>query len=178
MRGRFSLITIRPERKEDFEAIHQLNLLAFKGEDEAKLVLRIRQSASFIPELSLVALKKDLLVGHILFSPIIIETQKGAVSALALAPMAVRPEFQNQGVGSELVRQGLEECRQMGHGVVIVVSHPTYYPRFGFSQAKKRGLNPPFPVPDEAFMVFELTPGGLRGISGEVKYPPAFDESG
>jgi len=172
------LITIRTERKEDFEAIHQLNLLAFEGEDEAKLVRRIRQSASFIPELSLVAEKKDLLVGHILFSPISIKTQKGSVSALALAPMAVRPEFQNQGIGSELVRRGLEECRQMGHRIVIVVGHPTYYPRFGFSQAKKRGLNAPFPVPDDAFMACELTPGALRGISGEVKYSPAFDEGG
>ena len=78
------MITIRPERQEDFESIHQVNLLAFGGEDEAKLIRRIRQSAGFIPELSLVAEKEGRMVGHILFSPIIIETQKGPVSALAL----------------------------------------------------------------------------------------------
>ncbi|UCD57603.1 MAG: N-acetyltransferase, partial [Candidatus Hydrogenedentota bacterium] len=116
------------------------------------------------------------IVGHILFTPIIIETQRGAVSALALAPMAVRPEFQNQGVGSELVRQGLKECRRLGHKVVVVVGHPTYYPRFGFSSARAKGLEAPFHVSDEAFLALELVPAALDGRSGMVKYPSEFDE--
>jgi putative acetyltransferase len=90
--------------------------------------------------------------------------------------MAVHPEFQNRGIGSELVRQGLERCRKLGYKVVIVVGHPTYYPRFGFISARAKGLETPFPVPDEAFMVIELTPGALNGISGMIIYPPAFEE--
>jgi putative acetyltransferase len=89
--------------------------------------------------------------------------------------MAVQPEFQNQGIGSELVRQGMERCRNLGYGIIIVVGHPTYYPRFGFTPAREKGLEAPFPVPDEAFMVIELTPGALNGISGIVIYPPAFE---
>ena len=90
--------------------------------------------------------------------------------------MAVRPEFQNQGIGSELVRQGLNECQRLGHKVVVVVGHPRYYPRFGFSSARAKGLEAPFQVSDEAFMAFELIPGILEGMSGMVKYPPAFEE--
>jgi putative acetyltransferase len=75
-----------------------------------------------------------------------------------LRSMLVRPEFQNQGIGSELVRRGLEACRRLGHRVVIVVGHPEYYPRFGFSPARAKGLELPFPAPDDAFLVLELVP--------------------
>lgn len=94
--------------------------------------------------------------------------------ALALAPMAVRPEYQNQGIGSELVRHGLRQCRDLGHKVIVVVGHPEYYPRFGFSLARAKGLEAPFPVPDEAFLVLELVPDALEGIKGVVNYPPEF----
>jgi putative acetyltransferase len=170
------LVTIRPEEVKDHAAIHEVNLLAFGGEKEAQLVEAIRGSANFIPELSLVALKNGQVVGHILFSPITIEAQNGPASALALAPLAVRPKFQNQGIGSRLVRQGLKECRCIGYKIVVVVGHPSYYPRFGFSSARAKGLEAPFRVSDEAFMVLELVPGALDGVSGMVKYPPAFDE--
>ena len=89
--------------------------------------------------------------------------------------MAVLPAYQHQGIGSELIGRGLRECRNLGHGVVIVVGHPDYYPRFGFSSARARGLEATFPVPDEAFMVIELIEGALNGIAGVVRYPPAFD---
>ena len=170
------MITVRPERIEDYTAIHEVHVLAFGREVEARLVESLRQSTNFTPELSLVAVKNGRVVGHILFSPVIIETQKGAISAVALAPMGVRPKFQNQGIGSELVRQGLKECQLLGHKVVVVVGHPTYYPRFGFSSASAKGLEAPFQVSDEAFMVLELIPGALDGIIGMVKYPLAFDE--
>jgi putative acetyltransferase len=122
------------------------------------------------------AVKSKQVVGHILFSPIIIETQKAAVPVLSLAPMAVLPEFQNQGVGLELVRQGLRESKRLGHNIVVVVGHPGYYPRFGFTPARAKGLEVPFKVPDEAFMVLELIPGTLDGIKGTVIYPPEFNE--
>ena len=90
--------------------------------------------------------------------------------------MAVQPEFQKQGIGSQLVEKGLECCPRLGYEIVIVVGHPGYYPRFWFSSAKARGLGAPFPVPDEAFMVVELTQGVLDGVSGMVVYPAAFNE--
>lgn len=169
-------ISIRPERKEDIEGIHEVNRLAFGVEDEAQIIKRLRQSSRFIPELSLLAIKKGQIVGHILFNLITIESQQGDISALSLAPMAVHPEFQSQGIGSELVREGLNRCQKLGHKIVVVVGHPGYYPRFGFVSAREKGLETPFPVPDEAFMVKELIPDALKGIKGIVKYPSEFDE--
>jgi len=168
---------IGPETVEHHAAIHEVNLLAFGQEDEARLVESLRQSEDFIAELSLVAVEDGRVIGHILFSPIIIETGEAAIPALSLAPMAVRPEFQNRGIGSELVRQGLKECQRLGHKVVVVIGHPTYYPRFGFSSASAKGLESPFQVPDEAFMVIQLVPGALDAISGMIRFPPAFDET-
>lgn len=169
------MITIRPETAEDYAAIHEVNALAFGQEIEPLLVENLRQLPDFIPALSLVAVEDGQVVGHILFSPFVIETKDGAVPALTLAPLAVRPEFQNQGIGSALVRRGLEECRRLGHRIVVVVGHPPYYPRFGFSPARAQGLEAPFPVPDEAFMVLELAPGALEGVAGMVRFPPPFD---
>jgi putative acetyltransferase len=168
------MITIRPETAEDYAAIREVNLLAFGQEIEPRLVEALRESPDFIPGLSLVAVEGSQVVGHILFSPVVIETKDGSVPALTLAPLAVRPEFQNQGIGSQLVRRGIERCRTLGHRIVVVVGHPTYYPRFGFSPARARGLEAPFPVPDEAFMVLELAPGALDGVAGVVRYSPPF----
>ena len=151
-----------------------MNKLAFGQEDEPRLVDALRESDDFIPELSLVAVKEEKVVGHILFSPIAIETEIGYVRVLSLAPMAVLPEFQKQGIGSELARKGLRECERFGHEVVVVIGYPEYYPRFGFSSARAKGLEAPFEVPDEAFMVLEINEGALDGISGMIRYPPAF----
>jgi putative acetyltransferase len=170
------MITIQPEKEGYYTAIYELNVLAFGREDEAKLLETLRKTSGFIPDFSLVALKEGRVIGHILFTSIAIQTKNDTLPALALAPMALHPEFQNRGIGSELVRQGLERCRKLGYKVVIVVGHPTYYPRFGFISARAKGLGAPFPVPDEAFMVIELTPGALNGISGMIIYPPAFEE--
>jgi putative acetyltransferase len=170
------MITIRPETTEDYAAIHEVNLLAFGQEIEPCLVEALRESPDFIPELSLVTIEAGQVVGHILFSPMVIETKEGAVPALTLAPLAVRPEFQNQGIGSELVRDGLERCRNLCHKIVVVVGHPAYYPRFGFYPARAQGLEAPFPVPDEAFLVLELAPGALDGVAGMVRFPPPFSE--
>ena len=169
-------ITIRPETQVDHAAIDEVNRVAFGRENEARLVENLRKSPNFIPELSLVAVKDVSVVGHLLFSPIAIQMGNSNLPALALAPVAVRPEHQNEGVGSELVRHGLNQCRDLGNKVIVVVGHPEYYPRFGFSSARAKGLEAPFPVPDEAFMVLELVPGALDGIKGVVNYPPAFDE--
>ena len=170
------MITIRPESPADYKVVYEVNKLAFKQEDEARLVEKIRQSPNYIAELSLVAIKDKKVVGHILFSIVNIKNDKEATQILSLAPMATLPEYQNQGIGSLLVKKGLEECRKLGYKAVVVVGHPNYYPRFGFIPAKEKGLKLPFDAPDEAFLVNELMPGALDHISGTIEYPPAFND--
>lgn len=168
------MIRIRPEGPGDYAAIHEVQRLAFGREGEAHLVDTLRQSPSFIRELSLVADRDGRVMGHILFTPAVVKCERCTAPALALAPLAVRPEVQNQGIGSALVRRGLAEAQRLGHTAVVVVGHPAYYPRFGFSSARAKGLEAPFPVRDEAFMVLELVPGTVTGIRGMVEYLPAF----
>jgi putative acetyltransferase len=126
---------------------------------------------------SLVAKVDDQLVGHILFSLVTVELDTGAYRAAGLAPMAVLPQFQNQGIGSRLVKAGLEECRQAGYEAVVVLGHPGYYPRFGFRPASVYGLTCEYNVLDEVFMALELREGAWRGRSGKVKYQPEFAEN-
>jgi len=168
---------IRPEQTKDYPAIHKINELAFGGRAEAELIKALRRSNSFIPELSLAAVQKGEVIGHILFSPIIIKSKERVIPALALAPMAVHPKFQNKGVGSKLTRRGLKDCLRLGHKIIVVIGHPGYYPRFGFLPARDKGLEVAFPVPDEAFMVLELVPGALDVTHGEVIYPLEFQEA-
>jgi putative acetyltransferase len=169
-------IEIRLETPEDFPAVFEVNHRAFGQDDEARLVEALRASAGHIPELSLVAVEDGQIVGHILFSPIVIHTRAGDQAAVALAPMAVAPPYQGRGIGSALARAGLEVCRQLGHLRVIVVGHAAYYPRFGFLPASRWGIRPPFEAPDEVFMACELAPGALADCEGVVEYPPAFTE--
>ncbi|MBI2909680.1 MAG: N-acetyltransferase [Chloroflexi bacterium] len=172
------MTSISPEHPEDHQAIHEVNALAFGREVEARLVDALRGSPDFIPEFSMVAVEDGKVVGYIMFVPLAIETQRGTVPALALGVLAIRPEFQRRGIGSELVRRGLADCLGLRHKIVVVVGHAEYYPRFGFSSARAKGLKAPFEVPDEAFMVLELEPGALDGVSGMVRYPAAFGEVG
>lgn len=168
-------LIIRAEQPGDVLAIEAINRQAFGRPGEANLVNALRPS---LPrrDYSRVALLDGKPVGHILFSPILIDTGDRVESALALAPMAVLPEVQGQGIGSALVRDGLETLRQLGERIVVVLGHSDFYPRFGFQTASKYGIRAPFEVPDPVFMVIELQPGALQGIQGTVRYPPAFDE--
>lgn len=163
--------SIRPETSADHEAIRHVNRLAFGQDDEARLVDTLREGGYV--RLSLVAEQGSQVVGHILFSDLPILTNAGTVPALALAPMAVLPPFQNQGIGSALVRRGLDECRQQGHQIVVVLGHPQFYPRFGFSSKRAVGLASPFSGKD-SFMAVELVPGALDRVEGRVHYPPPF----
>ncbi len=183
---------IRTERSSDHAAIHEVNARAFGQPAEAELVAQIREGDGFDPALSLVAVLDDddgdvagvaaetthgeRIVGHILLSPIHIETDDGTnVPALALAPMAVLPEYQRQGIGSQLVRAALAAAKDAGHKIVIVLGHEAYYPRFGFEPASVCGIRAPFDVLDAAFMVIALTPDALRDIHGVVWYPSVFE---
>ncbi len=124
-------------------------------------------------EVSLVAEADGEIVGHILFSRITIVTEAQRVDALSLAPMAVLPSHQRQGIGSKLVEAGLESCREQGHKIVVVLGHPEFYPRFGFSAELARPLESPFGG-GEAWMAKEFVPGVLSGVEGRIEYPPPF----
>ena len=171
------LNNIRVEQENDFQAVKEVNDLAFGQEGESNLFDKIRKSAAFIPDLSLVVETEDKeIVGHILFSIVVIETEEGNVQSLALAPVAVKPDYQNEGIGSSLVWEGLKRSKELRYRSVIVLGHSAYYPRFGFIPASEKDIKSPFEVPDEAFMVFELQKGALDGVQGTVSYPKAFSE--
>ncbi len=169
-------VSIRLERSGDEAAIYEVNRLAFNGEGEPKLVDAIRASDGFIPDLSLVAEQDGQIVGHVLFSRAAIRTESRDIPVLVLAPIAVVPELQNQGIGSKLIQAGLERARELDEKIVLLVGHPWYYPRFGFKPARPLGIDYPTPIREEVFMVLELTPGALEGIRGTVAFPPTFDE--
>lgn len=164
-------ITIRAELTNDYSAVRAVNVSAFETPAEAELVDALREQAR--PLVSLVALDGVAIVGHILFSPVVLSGHP-ALNLMGLAPMAVAPDHQRRSVGSALVRAGLEQCRQLGVGAVVVLGHPDYYPRFGFSPATRSGIGCEYEVPEEAFMVLELQPGYLRDASGMAKYHEAF----
>jgi putative acetyltransferase len=161
---------IRPEREVDLEAVREVNAGAFGRPDEARLVDALRGRASRFQ--STVALLYEEIVGNIVFTPIRVDDDEGGV--MGLAPMAVRPQVQRRGIGSALVRAGLERCRSAGAVAVVVLGHPEYYPRFGFVPAARFGLRCEYEVPEEAFMALELQPGALAGLRGTVRYHPAF----
>lgn len=167
-------VTIRVERPNDRDAISAIHRRAFGGDDEAGIVEAIRQSSSFDAALSLVADRADLAVGHILFSGVRIRDGQTDTSALALAPLAVVPEVQRQGIGSQLIRAGLHACHDRGHKLVLVLGHAEYYARFGFVEAFGFGIRAPWAVPVDAFRVVELVPGALVGVRGVVEYPACF----
>jgi putative acetyltransferase len=163
-------VEIRGRRAADDTAIRGLNDDAFGGGYEARLIEKLRMAG--LAAVELVAVENDAIVGHILFSVLATTIDRRAVPALALAPMAVRPDRQRRGIGSALVRAGLGLARDRDWRAVIVLGHAGYYPRFGFSAALARPLKAPFS--GDAFMALELAPGALQGAEGRVTYPPAF----
>ena len=169
------MIAIRPERADDAATVHRINELAFEQTLEANLVERLRQACP--DALSLVAEEGDV-VGHILFTPVVIEDRRGAVHGMGLAPMAVLPDRQREGIGSALVRAGIDQLRARGCPFVVVIGHADYYPRFGFERASAHGLRCQWDgVPDDAFMVRILDAGAMDGVTGIARYRPEFDEA-
>ena len=161
---------IRCEDAKDQFAVRTVNESAFGRSDEAGLVDRLRKEGAVI--LSLVAEVKKQVVGHILFSRMWIDTPSASLAAVALAPLAVLPRHQRKGIGGALIRGGLESLRDRGEQIVLVLGHPDYYRRFGFSTERARSLATPFP-PD-ALLAVELSRNALGGIRGKVRYPVAF----
>jgi putative acetyltransferase len=162
---------IRPEEERDWPAVYAVNAAAFETQAEANLVNILRQQAQ--PVISLVAEDEGTVIGHIMFSPVSL-TGHPDLKIIGLAPVAVGPAHQNKGVGSALILTGLEQCKQSGYGVVIVLGHIGYYPRFGFIPSTRLGIKCEYDVPEEAFMAMELQPGYLQSKSGSIKYHAAF----
>ena len=168
------MIVIRYEQPEDIALIHQINKQAFGQSAEANLVDALRRNGK--ATLSLVAEDSGRIVGHILFSKVVIEVGDSQLHGLGLAPMAVSPERQNEGIGSRLVERGLKLCREAGHPFVVVLGHPEFYPRFGFVPASRFNIKSEYDVRDEVFMITELQQGSLLGVAGTAKYQPEFNE--
>ena len=166
------MIFIRHERSGDAHAIRFVLEEAFGQSNEADLVDALRHRGALT--LSLVALRENEVVGHILFSPVTIESPGSSFNAIGLGPMTVLPPYQGKGIGSRLVRIGLEQCRQAGHEIVVVLGYPDFYGRFGFVPTRHRGIRCEFDVPDDVFMVMELRQGALAGRGGLVRYQPEF----
>lgn len=164
-------MTIRREEAHDIDVTRIVNQQAFGQPEEAAIVDALRGLDAAI---SLVAEIEHQVVGHILFTPVQIDGADPGLSAMGLAPMAVRPEFQRRGIGSALVKAGLDACRAAGHHLVVVLGHPGFYPRFGFVAARPHGLSCEYQAPPEAFMVLELRSGSLARARGLVRYRREF----
>lgn len=168
------MLEIRQENKNDYDEVYNVVKKAFETAEhsdgnEQDLVSQLRTSDAFIPELSLVAIKDNRIVGYILFTKIKI----GKSEELALAPLAVLPEYQRQGIGSELIEQGHTIAKKLGYHYVVVLGSEKYYPRFGYVSAIKFGISAPFNVPSENFMAKKLKDTN-KEIKGIVKYAKEF----
>ena len=170
------MINIREENRDDYELVTYVNDQAFKQPEEGRIVEVLRESCR--DTISLVAVSDNTLVGHIFFSPVTINHGEKQVFGMGLAPMAVLPDYQNRGIGSLLVKEGLRRIRSTDCPFIIVLGHEQYYPRFGFEPASKYGLKCQWDgVPDNAFMVLVLNKEALAGISGVASYRSEFDEA-
>jgi putative acetyltransferase len=167
-------VLVREEQPADRAAIFAVNAAAFPTDAEARLVDALRAGGGLL--LSLVAEDAGALVGHIAFSPVTVTRPDGTCAGgVGLAPMAVVPPRQRAGIGGRLVAEGLRRLRAAGHRFCVVLGHPAYYPRHGFVRASAHGLAWDRPVPDDAFLVQALVPGGLDGVAGVVRYRPELD---
>lgn len=177
----YTEIIIRPEQPTDYTQIRTMTASAFaavfgSGEDEVALLEALRAAPDHDPELALVAVQGEVVLGHILMSPVSIEgDEQEQWPALCLAPLCVRIDHQRQGIGNALIRAALEQAREKGHTRVVLSGSDAYYPRFGFQDANFLGIKDEMGTPSPHFMVLPLIKGALTGVSGVVRYPAAFD---
>lgn len=172
-------IQIRPETPADYSEVFQIVEAAFRGQKfsdqtEHLIVERLRQSTAYIPELSLVAEGEGKLLGHILISKVEVAGEEESFPALSLAPVSVLPQYQNQGIGGQLINAAHRSAKALGYLAIVLIGHATYYPRFGYEKASKYGISFPFDSPDINCMICELQENALQNIQGEVVYPKAF----
>lgn len=169
-------IEIRQEKVTDYPAVYNAHTKAFGRKHEARLADRLRLSDAFVPELSLVALCDNILVGHIMFTEVIIGDGINRTLSLALAPMAVEPAMQRKGIGSSMVNYALSKACKLGFKSVTVLGHEAFFSRFGFLSTNRWQIKPPFNVPDSAFMGLELVEGAFADIRGIAQYAREFQD--
>ena len=167
-------ISIRPEHQADIEEIHELNQVVFGQDNEAKLIDMVREGPDFIPELSLVAVEEDKIVGYILFTRVTIANGENRHTTLGLASLIVNPLYQKKGIGAKLVTHGLQKATELSFTSVLALGYEYYFPKFGFLPTSRWNIKPPFEVPSEVFMALELVPNALSNISGVVEFPLEF----
>lgn len=173
-------VIIREERPGELPAIMNLVEKAFENMEESDhreqfLVERLHYSNTYVPQLSLVAEDDGgRLVGYILLTTVEIRSEESSTVTLAVAPLAVAPDYQNQGIGGRLLTESHKIAASLGYGSAVLLGHPHYYPRFGYRQATSHGITFPFDAPQECCMVIELKPGALSNIRGTVRYPECF----
>lgn len=151
--------------------MEQVHLAAFPTSAEARLVRELLAAGKGV--ISLVAEQEGKIVGHLLLSPVTLDGGTTTMSGLGLAPLAVLPSFQRQGIGCHLVREAVIASRSAGWRWMVVLGHHDYYPRFGFRRASDWGIENEYGAGD-SFQVLELQPGGLAGVRGLVRYAPEF----
>ena len=167
-------VIIRSELPDDIVMIRKVNASAFDTNAEAVLVDGLRDEGAI--SISLVAILKETIIGHILFGPVVIESKNSSLHVVGLGPMSVLPEHQRQGIGSKLVVASLELCRSQSQPAVVVLGHPVFYPRFGFVTSRQYSITCEYDVPPEVFMIKELRQGALAGQTGIAKYHQLFNE--
>lgn len=162
------MVDIREEQPGDVTAVRNVNSRAFGQDQEGNIVDALRSNGAAL--LSLVATLDGQVVGHIMYSPLSVDDHEGA----ALGPMAVLPEFQRQGIGSQLIEVGNRKLKKAGCPFIVVVGHAEYYPRFGFRPASAYGITCEWELPDDVFMLLALDPGRMEGVAGLAKYRHEF----
>ena len=169
-------VNIRPFGSGDAQAVREVHLKAFAGSEvEARLVESLHTAGAAPVSLVAVDEASKGVVGHVLFSPVEVDNGGSSIRVVGLAPVGVLPEYQGQGVGSRLIRAGLEACRGAAYDAVVVLGEPGYYSRFGFERASGHGLGNEYGV-DHEFMVAELRSEVLDGVEGTVRYRPEFGQ--
>jgi predicted N-acetyltransferase YhbS len=164
-------ISIRPEQADDIDGIYELNRIVFGQDNEARLIDHIRQGPDFIPELSLVAIANQTVIGYILLSKVFITNGDNRHESLGLVSIMVHPDHQRKGIGAKLITQVLQTAAILGYTSALVFGHELYYPKFGFLPAARWNIKPPFDAPADAFLALELVPNSLSNVSGVVAFP-------
>ena len=175
-------LLLRKALESDIQAISDVVIAAFgnvQGQEIADLITDLLEDPCAYPMLSLVATINDRIVGYILFTNTQIKHSQQMVSSAILAPLAIHPEYQNQGIGGQLIKEGIEQLKASGVKLVFVLGHPDYYPKHGFSAAGVVGFDAPYPIPFEnsgAWMVQELHPGIIGYVRGRVVCAEALND--